>query len=183
MDLKVEGSNPSSHPNPALREAFRHHLWATRHLLAVCQNLPQGKLEVSGTGTYGGIVATFNHLIRSDARYAARLIGARPVWADPQSDQEYPVGMGELAPRVDEADRLWQQVLAEPLDADRVLVVDKGENSVRAGVIVAQALHHGSVHREQICSILTGLGIEPPDLQAWAYGWATGRLWRNDPAG
>jgi len=30
------------------------------------------------------------------------------------------------------------------------------------------------VHREQICSILTALGLEPPDLQVWAYAEATG---------
>jgi hypothetical protein len=32
-------------------------------------------------------------------------------------------------------------------------------------------------HREQVCAILTGFGIEPPDIQAWEYAWATGRIW------
>jgi len=41
-------------------------------------------------------------------------------------------------------------------------------------VPIAQALHHGNVHREQICSVLTTLGLEPPDLQVWAYAEATG---------
>jgi uncharacterized damage-inducible protein DinB len=40
-------------------------------------------------------------------------------------------------------------------------------------VLVIQALHHGNPHREQICAILTGLGIEPPDIQARAYAEAT----------
>ena len=40
---------------------------------------------------------------------------------------------------------------------------------------VAQALHHGNVHREQICAAITRLGMEPPDVQAWSYGEATGR--------
>jgi hypothetical protein len=31
-------------------------------------------------------------------------------------------------------------------------------------VLVVQALHHGNAHREQISSILTGFGIEPPDI-------------------
>jgi hypothetical protein len=29
---------------------------------------------------------------------------------------------------------------------------------------VAQALHHGNAHREQICAILTGASMEPPDV-------------------
>jgi uncharacterized damage-inducible protein DinB len=53
-----------------------------------------------------------------------------------------------------------------------VFVVDDGALEVRAGIIVAQALHHGNSHREQICAVLTSLGVEPPDIQSWAYAWA-----------
>jgi hypothetical protein len=42
-------------------------------------------------------------------------------------------------------------------------------------VLIAQALYHGTAHREQICAILTGFGLEPPDVQVWAYADATGR--------
>jgi uncharacterized damage-inducible protein DinB len=55
-----------------------------------------------------------------------------------------------------------ERLLSEPVDAERVLVVDDGALEVRAGVIVAQALHHGNSHREQICAGLTSLGVEPP---------------------
>jgi uncharacterized damage-inducible protein DinB len=54
---------------------------------------------------------------------------------------------------------------------------------VRGGVIVAQAFHHGNAHREQICAVLTGLGVEPPDIQPWAYAWATERMWERTAAG
>ena len=50
---------------------------------------------------------------------------------------------------------------------------------MRASVFVSQALHHGNAHREQICSILTSLGIEPPDVQAWGFAEATGRMWER----
>jgi hypothetical protein len=40
---------------------------------------------------------------------------------------------------------------------------------VRAGVMLAQALHHSNVHREQISAVLTGLGLTPPDISGWAY--------------
>ena len=64
-----------------------------------------------------------------------------------------------------------------------MVVVDDGALEVRAGVIAAQALHHGNAHREQVCVILTGQGVEPPDIQAWAYAWATGRIWERTAAG
>jgi hypothetical protein len=32
-----------------------------------------------------------------------------------------------------------------------------------------------------VCTILTTLGIEPPELDVWAYAYATGRVW-TDPA-
>ena len=54
----------------------------------------------------------------------------------------------------------WERLLAEPVDPERVVVVDDGALEVRAGMIVAQALHHGNTHREQICAILTSQGIE-----------------------
>ena len=48
-------------------------------------------------------------------------------------------------------------------------------------MLVIQALHHGNAHREQICVVLTGLGIEPPDIQAWAYAEATGHAREHSP--
>ncbi|WP_255455587.1 DinB family protein [Microlunatus sp. Gsoil 973] len=68
--------------------------------------------------------------------------------------------------------------MAEPFDPERVVIVDDGTEGVRAGVVLAQAINHANHHREQVCAILTGLGIQPPDIQAWAYAWHTARIWR-----
>jgi uncharacterized damage-inducible protein DinB len=87
--------------------------------------------------------------------------------------------LDQLAAWTEEAGQRWERLLAEPVDAERAFVVGDGDLEVRGGVIVAQALHHGNAHREQICAVLTGLGVEPPDIQPWAYGWATGRMWER----
>ncbi len=159
----------------ALREAFRHHAWATQQLLAFCRDLEPDQLAAATTGTYGDILETFDHLIRSDGNYLRRLSGNPPSFAD------LPRGgtLEELGGRAAEAERGWEASLAGPVDADRVLVVDDGAYEVRAGVIVAQALHHGNVHREQICAILTSLGLQPPDIQPWEYAWERGRIWER----
>jgi uncharacterized damage-inducible protein DinB len=55
--------------------------------------------------------------------------------------------------------------------------VDGGTRATRAGILIAQALNHANHHREQVCAILTGFGIEPPDIQAWEYAWHAERIW------
>jgi uncharacterized damage-inducible protein DinB len=161
--------------NGALLESFRHNSWATGQLLALCRDLPEEQLAASATGSYGSVRATCNHLVLSDGRYLRRLAGGAPAWVDRPDDAD----LEELAAWAEEAGRLWERLLSEPVDAERVVVVDDGALEVRAGVIVAQALHHGNAHREQVCAILTSLGIEPPDIQPWAYAWATGRIWER----
>jgi uncharacterized damage-inducible protein DinB len=41
---------------------------------------------------------------------------------------------------------------------------------------VVQVINHAAEHREQICSVLSALGVTPPDLDGWAYGEATKAL-------
>ncbi|MEX2458762.1 MAG: DinB family protein [Actinomycetota bacterium] len=164
--------------NEALLEAFRHHVWATGRLVEFCGELPEDRLRSTAAGTYGDILATLNHLVASDGSYLLRLAGSGPAWAE---DQDESADLSGLRARIDELAPLWEELLSRSVDAERVIVVDRGANEVRAGVFVAQALHHGNAHREQVCAILTGLGIEPPDVQAWEYAWATGRLWKRPP--
>jgi uncharacterized damage-inducible protein DinB len=53
---------------------------------------------------------------------------------------------------------------------------DGSESYAPLSVRLAQALHHGSDHRSQICTTLTTLGIEPPDIDVWAMAEQQGRL-------
>ncbi len=41
---------------------------------------------------------------------------------------------------------------------------------------LAQAVHHGTDHRSQICTALTTLGIEPPLIDVWDFGVEDGRV-------
>jgi len=172
---ETQGGEPV---NGALLETFRHNSWATRQLLAFCRDLSEEQLAASATGTYGSIRATFNHIVLSDGRYLRRLAGDAPAWVDRPDEAE----LDELTAWTEEAGQRWERFLSEPVDAERVVVVDDGALEVRAGVIVAQALHHGNAHREQICAVLTRLGVEPPDIQPWEYAWATGRMWERTAA-
>ena len=45
------------------------------------------------------------------------------------------------------------------------------------GVRIAQSVQHGTDHRSQVCTALTSFGIEPPDIDVWAYARASRREW------
>jgi hypothetical protein len=37
---------------------------------------------------------------------------------------------------------------------------------------MAQAIHHGDVHRAHVLSILGARGLEVPELDVWEYDWS-----------
>src|SRR5579859_4974650 len=166
-----------SEGNAVLKEAFRHHAWATRQLLAFCTQLRPEQLSQRQptplAGVNGSVIETFDHIIGTDGGYLGALTGHRPAWAvgerSPSSD------LDEMASWVDEAEALWMGFLSLPDDAERKVFLDRGTYETSAAIVTAQALHHGSAHREQICAILRDLGLEPPELQPWDFADATGR--------
>jgi uncharacterized damage-inducible protein DinB len=163
-----------------LLEGFRHHAWANKQLLAACRGLPPEQLRVPGTaaGTDRGILAILNHIIQSDRGYVSRR-GERPDWVENEADTA--ADLDELERRADETAEVWERFLSQPLDATRLIILDQGAYEAEQSVLVVQALHHGNAHREQICAVLTGLGVEPPDIQAWAYAEATGHARERSP--
>ena len=163
-----------------LLEAFRHHAWANRQLLAACRGLAPEQLTLPGTGagTERGIVAIFNHITQSDRGYVSRR-GDRPDWAENEQDT---TDLAELERRSGENAQVWEEFLSQPLEATKLVILDQGAYEAEQSVLVVQALHHGNAHREQICAVLTSFGMEPPDIQPWAYADATGRS-RELPVG
>lgn len=157
-----------------LSEAFTHNAWATKRLLAYSRSLTPEQLNATAAGVYGSILATFNHIIRSEAGYLPRQKITRPPWVD--EDENLTINdLDVLSARVDETAGLWQRYLADPLEADHKLLLDQGAYECWSSVPIVQALHHGNSHREQISATITSFGLEPPDIQAWAFAEATGR--------
>ena len=112
------------------------------------------------------------HLVGSDAWYLWIITADRRF----ESIGEDSLGVSELrsAARVNAA--AWQSFISPDLDPDAD-VVRRGEGweyHAPLGVRLAQVVHHGTDHRSQVCAPRR-LGIEPPEIDAWAYGDATGR--------
>jgi uncharacterized damage-inducible protein DinB len=151
-----------SEGNATLKEGFRHHAWATRELLSFSAQLRPEQLSQPRpaplAGVHGSILETFDHIVCSDGGYLGALTGHRPAWAH---ERGLSSDLGELAPRVDEAEALWMGFLSLPDDAARKVFLDDGTYETHAAIVTAQALHHGSAHREQICAHPQGLRPGP----------------------
>jgi uncharacterized damage-inducible protein DinB len=173
--------------NDTLRYLSRHNVWASRTLLDRCRTLTAEQLAAPAVASYGTIIETLRHLVMSDAGYLSALGGPQTSWladyqraldAAPEPWHEGPMEDGdldELERRIDETEPLWDAFLSQTeFDAEHVSVLDRGTYECPAGIVMAQVFHHGSVHREQVCAMLTALGVEPPDIQPWAFADATG---------
>jgi uncharacterized damage-inducible protein DinB len=166
----------------SLDDAFGHHIWATLTLIDTCLALTPEQLETNVPGTYGSIIDTMRHLVGGDASYLVALTGGR--W--PAIDEEVEKGMSlaELRAAIEADGPAWSALLAQDLDPDTDVIryrEDGSESHAPMGIRLAQAVHHGTDHRSQICTALTTLGIEPPAIDVWDYAWKDGRLSETEP--
>jgi uncharacterized damage-inducible protein DinB len=158
-----------------LKDAFAHHVWATATLIDTCMTLTAEQLQTKAVGTYGPILRTMQHLVGNDSWYLFDITGDRARQIDPEQ-----MDLAGLRDVMESDGEAWAQLLAAEPDPDRVVTeVDEKDGSeldAVMGVRLAQALHHGTDHRSQICTALTSLGVEPPGIDVWEYGFATGRV-------
>jgi uncharacterized damage-inducible protein DinB len=162
-------------PLAAMADAFAHHVWATVRVIDACAALPQEQLETAVPGTYGSIIGTLRHLVGSDSWYLFDLNGdpARRIDSDG-------MGLAELRAAIEADGPAWSAFLDATPDPDAVVrEVDEDDGFERdapIGLRLAQALHHGTDHRSQICTALTTLGVEPPLIDLWDFGEVDGRV-------
>jgi len=153
-------------------DAFAHHIWATDRILEACEALTAEQLGAPVSGTYGPIVETLHHLVETDRWYLS-FFDAPPTAISEEARFTIPELRAENA--VNGA--AWMSLLEGELDGERDVVEhgDGWEFHSPVGFRLAQAVHHGTDHRSQVCTGLTSLGVEPPHIDVWVYGEATGR--------
>jgi uncharacterized damage-inducible protein DinB len=157
-----------------LADAFAHHVWATLRLTDACLALNREQLETGVPGTYGSILETMRHLVGADCSYLFALTGGRVAAID-----EDRMDLPELRAAMKSNGPAWDSLLLQDLDPDVVVVRyrdDGSEGHAPLGIRLAQALHHGTDHRSQVCTALTALGVEPPAIDAWDFANEGGRL-------
>ena len=166
---------------PVLADAFAHHTWATIRLIDVCRALQPEQLDAAAAGTYGSILETMRHLVGADASYLFVLSDGAVT-----EIEEASMDLDALRAVMVANGPAWQTLVAGELDPERVVVRhrDDGSDSLAPlGIRIAQVIHHGTDHRSQICTDLTTIGIEPPEIDVWDYASTEGRLSETPPTG
>jgi uncharacterized damage-inducible protein DinB len=166
----------------ALADPLRHNTWATARLLESLRELSDDQLGATSPGAYGTILTTMEHTVRADHGYQSRFMGRPKQWPAEEDGWATVADLEEWNRRNAAG---WEDFLAEDFDPERVIGgtdTDGSRWEMNAGMYMAQVLNHGNEHRGQVCTILTTLGIQPPELDGWAYGEATGRFRELGPA-
>ncbi|MBI3745666.1 MAG: hypothetical protein HY264_03930 [Chloroflexi bacterium] len=162
-----------------MKDAFGHHVWATVVLIDACATLTPEQLATSVPGTYGTIIDTLRHTVGADCSYLFALTGGRIA-----TIQEAGMDLAGLRAAMVANGPAWDALLVTDPDPEAIVVRhrdDGSESGAPAGIRLAQALHHGTDHRSQICTALTSLGIEPPSIDVWDFAWKDGRLTETAP--
>ena len=154
-----------------LVKIFEHNIWANQKIIEACNTLTDEQLDAEPHSvTKGDIRETLSHLVTSQRGYLALL--TQPV-------EERPTTRLEFA-ELQESARL---------SGEGLLALAKGEQKpfetrlkTRDGfytepwVVMLQIINHATEHREQIKSMLSALGVTPPDVDGWDYAIVTNAL-------
>ena len=151
-----------------LGEFFRHNTMMNERLLETCRGLSSEQLAATTAGTFGSIGATLVHLSNAQEGYAARILGhERP---ERLPEDPFP-GFDVLSKRFSEGNRQLERAVTTSA-SDREIEVGGDEEEtwkLPASLILLQAINHGTEHRSQISTILTQIGVEPPEMDGWTF--------------
>lgn len=154
-----------------IADLYRQNEWASLRLIEVCRALPEDLLDATAVGSYGTIRDTLVHYVGGEQRYVQWLggdLGVIPM----QTGDAFP-GFDYLAASV-RASAAALTALARSRPGSKV-DRDPGE-VIDAEVVLVQSINHSTEHRSQVCTILTALGVTPPELDGWTWGDADGRI-------
>lgn len=149
-----------------LVKIFEHNNWANLRMIEACAALSDEQLDAEPqSAMFGSIRDTLTHLVAAQQGYLSLLtlpIEARrkvaPTFAElSQVASSSGEGLLELARNESSTDLKM-----------RIQTMDG--YFIESWVVMVQAINHATEHREQINSMLSALGVTPPDLDGWTYG-------------
>ena len=151
---------------------FEHNNWANDQIIQACSVLSNEQLDTEPhSATMGSIRQTLLHLVSAQRGYLALL--TLPVEARPT----VPLAFAELQESISISGAgLLALVRDEPAKPLATRLQTRDGFFVEPWVILIQIINHATEHREQIKSMLSALGVTPPDLDGWSYGEVTRAL-------
>jgi uncharacterized damage-inducible protein DinB len=150
-----------------LTTLFSHNLWANLRLLEWCKKLSSEQMEATIPGAQGALHDTLQHIVTAERSYHSR-ISTGKIYRGPARDQRM-----TLAEMSDSLRSTGTGLIewATKVQADDTVQLDWDgtPREVPKTIILTQVINHATEHREQVKAIMSQLGLEPPDLQAWSY--------------
>lgn len=155
-----------------LARLFEHNNWANEKIIEVCLSLSDEQLDAPPqSATEGSIRNTLSHLVSAQFGYLRLLTLPREERLD-----KVDVPFAEWAESLKDS---GEKLLALAKDTSKLptaRIHTRDNYHVEAWVIMVQIINHATEHREQIKSMLTALGVEPPSIDGWDYGDVKGAL-------
>ena len=150
--------------NDFLVKIFEHNNWANQKIIEICSTLSDEQLDAEPHSvTKGNIRDTLLHLVTSQRGYLALL--TKPVEERPTTTLKF----SELA---ESARQSGEGLLAlargerEPFSSP---LETRDRFHTEPWVVMLQIINHATEHREQIKSMLSALGVTPPEIDGWDY--------------
>jgi uncharacterized damage-inducible protein DinB len=157
--------------NEVLVKLFEHNNWANFQIINTCSALSEEQLDAEArSATAGSIHQTLMHLVRSQQGYLGIL--TMPVEERPEISLAF-TELRESARMSGEGLLALARGEQKPLQSH---LQTRNGYTVEPWVVMVQIINHASEHREQIKSMLTALGVTPPDIDGWDYGEYTKAL-------
>jgi len=155
-----------------LVKLFEHNNWANLQIIQACCALSDEQLDAEPQSvTKGSIRRTLVHLVSSQQSYLRTLTVPLEERRNPPT-----VAFAELQDSVHiSGEGLLALARGEQRPLNAKLQTRDGY-LVEPWVLMVQIINHATEHREQINSMLSALGVTPPDLDGWSYGEVTNAL-------
>jgi uncharacterized damage-inducible protein DinB len=152
-----------------LTKFFEHNNWANLQIIQACSTLSDEQLDAEPqSATKGNIRSTLLHLVASQRGYLSLL--SQPV----EAGYNTPLAFAELR---ESASISGEGLLALARDESSMSLTTQFRTKdgfiVVPWVVMLQVINHATEHREQINSMLSALGVTPPNIDGWSYGEVT----------
>jgi len=155
-----------------LVKLFEHNNWANTQIIQSCAALSDEQLDAeSQSATKGSIRRTLAHLVNSQHGYLSLLtlpVEARVAISPALAELQQAASIS--------GDGLVALAKDEPINHLKTQLQTTDGYFVEPWIVIVQVINHATEHREQICSMLSALGVAPLVLDGWAYGEATNAL-------
>lgn len=149
-----------------LARLFEHNNWANQKIMEVCLILTDDQLDAPPrSATEGSIRSTLTHLVSAQHGYLRLL--TLPL---EERKDRVTLQFDELQESLKSSGERLLELARDGSKLPTTRLQTRDDYRVESWVLMVQIINHATEHREQIKSMLTALGIEPPSIDGWDYG-------------